>query len=89
MARCVVYGRDIVVLGDVLAMRLEHHQASRSVNEGWPRRAAVYGRAQLLAKSAHAGHLRLPAELLEVAEVGEVGENSGNSNSGEIPVKFR
>ena len=31
-------------------------------------RRAAAGRAQLLAKSAHAGHLRLPAEPLEVAE---------------------
>ena len=43
-------------------------------------RAAVYGRAQLLAKSAHAGHLRLPAELLEVAE------NSGNSKGSEFGI---
>ena len=47
----------------------------------WPlsRRAAA-GRAELLAKSAHAGHLRLPAELLEVAE------NSGNSKGSEFGI---
>ena len=44
------------------------------------RRAAACGRAQLLAKSAHAGHLRLPAELLEVAE------NSGNSKGSEFGI---
>ena len=34
----------------------------------------------MLAKSAHAGHLRLPAELLEVAE------NSGNSKGSEFGI---
>ena len=43
-------------------------------------RRAAAGRAQLLAKSAHAGHLRLPAELLEVAE------NSGNSKGSEFGI---
>ena len=38
-------------------------------------RRAAAGRAELLAKSAHAGHLRLPAEPLEVAE--KFGKNSG------------
>ena len=41
-------------------------------------RRAAAGRAQLLAKSTHAGHLRLPAELLEVAE------NSGNLHFGKF-----
>ena len=43
-------------------------------------RRAAAGRAELLAKSAHAGHLRLPAELLEVAE------NSGNSKGSEFGI---
>ena len=47
---------------------------------GRSRRAAACGRAELLAKSAHAGHLRLPAELLEVAE------NSGNSKGSEFGI---
>ena len=53
-------------------------------------RRAAAGRAQLLTKSAHAGHLRLPAELLEVGEVGEkLGKLKFWWNSGEISVKFR
>ena len=43
-------------------------------------RRAAAGRAELLAKSAHAGHLRLPAEPLEVAE------NSGNSKGSEFGI---
>ena len=40
----------------------------RGANDVRMSRRAAAGRAELLAKSAHAGHLRLPAEPLEVAE---------------------
>ena len=61
--------RDYWVLKD----ELENYVPPRPPSRAAKSRRAAAGRAQLLAKSAHAGHLRLPAELLEV------GENSGNS----------
>ena len=57
-------------------------------------RRAAAGRAQLLAKSAHAGHLRLPAEPLEVAEKFGKLQRLGIRNFrkmlhfGKIPKKF-
>ena len=74
-------GSQLLARGDVALFELS-------------RRAAACGRAELLAKSAHAGHLRLPAEPLEVAEKFGKLQRLGIRNFrkmlhfGKIPKKF-